>query len=109
MHHVEQTVSAIDDISNTDLTVEAVGAYRLLLILPLEYLSRSNRVDFVRRALALDQHISNSAAMTPILKSEHLTVLRTFLSRVFLIPNGVDFSASFIHHTEQNKFDYNDL
>ncbi|KAG6885946.1 hypothetical protein C0993_007448 [Termitomyces sp. T159_Od127] len=92
LQHVEQKVSAIDNISNTDPIVEAIGAYRLLLILPLEYLSRTNRVDFVRRALVLDRHISSSA-MTPILKSETLTDLRTFLSRVFSIPNGIDFSV----------------
>ncbi|KAG6891425.1 hypothetical protein C0992_007204 [Termitomyces sp. T32_za158] len=81
LQHVEQTVSTVDDISMTDSAVEAIGAYRLLSILPLEYLSRTNRADFARRALALDRHISSSA-MTPISKSEHLTVLRTFLSRV---------------------------
>ncbi|KAG5341373.1 hypothetical protein C0989_011084 [Termitomyces sp. Mn162] len=94
LSHLEQIVSGHDDVSNTDLISAStmVGAYRLLLTLPVEYLSRSARANFARRALTLDRHISSSA-MPLKAKSRDLTVLRAFLSRVFSIPNGIDFSA----------------
>ncbi|KAG6902814.1 hypothetical protein C0995_011301 [Termitomyces sp. Mi166 len=108
LNYVEQIVSAHDDFSCTDSasTSTTVGAYRLLLTLPVEYLSRSNRADFARRALALDRHISSSA-MPLISKSKHLTVLRAFLGRVFSTPNGIDSSASSI--VIFNISDYNVL
>ncbi|KAH0590433.1 hypothetical protein H2248_000586 [Termitomyces sp. 'cryptogamus'] len=94
LSHLEQIVSGHDDVSNTDSISASttVGAYRLLLTLPVEYLSRSARADFARRALNLDRHISSSA-MPLKAKSRDLTVLRAFLSRVFSIPNGIDFSV----------------
>ncbi|KAG5648160.1 hypothetical protein DXG03_006114 [Asterophora parasitica] len=94
LEHLNQVVSRLDentsDISATSIS-STIAAYRLLLILPVEYLLRSSRAEFTRRALVLDRHIA-SLAMTPPIY-EHLTVLRTFLYRVFSHNNTTDQSA----------------
>ncbi|KAG6911773.1 hypothetical protein DXG01_000019 [Tephrocybe rancida] len=91
--YINHLISAPSDAtteSSLELISKTVGAYSLLLMLPVEYLSRSSRSEFTRKALALDRQISASNMPTPS-KYRPLVILRVFLNRIFTNPNGSDF------------------
>jgi hypothetical protein len=71
---------------------QAISAYDTLLFFPIEYLSRTSRTDFVRRALTADVVVSNVPVGEGSLESycRSLTVLRTFVKRVFAYLGAVD-------------------
>lgn len=57
-----------------------MAAYRLLLLVPVEYLSRTSRIEFTRRALIADQLISSLPDHSE--QTYHLMIIRIFLKRV---------------------------
>ncbi|KAF8078378.1 Urb2/Npa2 family-domain-containing protein [Lyophyllum atratum] len=94
LEYIGKVISAPDEdgsnISGASIS-GVISAYRLLLIFPVEYFSRSSRAEFTRRALTLDRLILGRNKQ-PELKYEHLTVLRAFLGRVFSSTSSSDLS-----------------
>ena len=87
---------------------EAIGAFRVILALPVDYLTRSARMEFVRRALAAEVYLACAAlsASTGSRKKgrklglnkshgsthtlEERILLRTFVLRVAQDTGGID-------------------
>ncbi|GLB36377.1 hypothetical protein LshimejAT787_0306650 [Lyophyllum shimeji] len=93
LEHLEKTISTLDeDISSPASIPGVIGAYRLLLIFPVEYFTRSSRAEFARRAFWIDRRISGLSELGAS-KYEHLTVLRTFLGHVLTHANTSDQSV----------------
>ena len=85
-----------------------ITAYRLLLLLPIEYITRSSRADFIKRALVADDqfsHLSVDSDYESNYVDQSLTIIRMFIKRV-LIPVGhvehsvgaIAFSLRFTHY-----------
>ncbi|KAF5377547.1 hypothetical protein D9615_005195 [Tricholomella constricta] len=91
LEYLDQVTSTLDEgasnVSAASMS-KSVAAYRLMLILPVEYFSRSSRADFTRRALVLDCRITDLTMTASTY--EHLTILRNFLHRVFSHNNATD-------------------
>ncbi|RDB29584.1 hypothetical protein Hypma_015277 [Hypsizygus marmoreus] len=88
--YLDQAIPVLDiDTLDTSEPVicNMAASYRLLLLLPAEYLSRSSRIEFIRRALLADRFIGRLPDSFSS-KYEYLTILRVSLRRAF----------SYIHH-----------
>jgi hypothetical protein len=74
-------------------------AYRLLLLLPIEYLSRSFLADFIKRALVADDLFSH-LSVNPNHESNYvdhsLTTIRIFIKRVLTHVGHVEQPVSVI-------------
>ncbi|KAG5639320.1 hypothetical protein H0H81_004523 [Sphagnurus paluster] len=89
LEHLNEAVSDLDGAaldSNDPIWISTIVAtYRLLLLLPIEYLPRSARAEFARRALVLDTYLTEGSST-----QEHLMVPRVFLNRIFLHNHTTD-------------------
>jgi hypothetical protein len=66
----------------------ALAAYGLLLFVPIEYLPRGSRTDFVRRAMACDVILDSMGGQEDV--SRGIGNLRVFMKRVWEWVGGVD-------------------
>jgi hypothetical protein len=85
---LNEATSPLDDsteLSDLPRLSGAIAAYQLLLLLPVEYVSRSYRPDFVKRGMVADDlfsHLSFDSDLASNYVDQSLTILRTFLQRV---------------------------
>jgi hypothetical protein len=97
---MNEATSTLDDsagLSSVSQLSGAIAIYRLLLLLPVEYLSRSSRVDFVKRALVADDlfsHLSVDSEHASNYVDQSLTILRMFINRVLNHVGYVEQSVS---------------
>jgi hypothetical protein len=68
----------------------AISAYELLLLVPVEYLSKACRLNLVTKAVRADVVLGTMLKE----KERQVIVLRTFLERVFTYLGRVDHSVS---------------
>lgn len=83
---INEATLGLDEISNTSQISSVIPIYRLLLLFPMEYISRPNRADLIKRAITADLFVMHSLrdlneATNDTLRTS--TVLRIFLNRVF--------------------------
>ncbi|TFK41397.1 Urb2/Npa2 family-domain-containing protein [Crucibulum laeve] len=90
---------------------DIVSVYRLLLLFPVEYFSRSSRADFIKRALAADvviSELSTGKHYSEDFLQEALIILRVFLKRMFSHAGAVEQQsneelAMFLEHLIEPK------
>ena len=83
---------ALDDPQNEISALQLCGstaAYRLLLELPPEYISRPFRANFTRRALVADD-LFGRLRTDPNNVDKSLTILRTFLKRFLTVGGSLE-------------------
>lgn len=76
----------LDEISNMSQISSVIPTYRLLLLFPMEYISRPNRAELTKRAITADLFLIHSLKYSDDVTTDTLralVVLRTFLNRVF--------------------------
>lgn len=90
---VDKSTKPLEELSEKKIGSKhfrrAISAYGLLLFCPLEYITRSFRADFVKRALDADQLIGSSTKAMDEL-CQPLTVLRVFLKLMFVHIGSVE-------------------
>ena len=94
LDHVDASQTRPSDIQ----VQHTISAYDKLLFFPVEYMSRTSRTDLVRRALTADVVISSMSIDKNNPSSYYcrsITVLRTFLKRVFVYLGAVDYPVSY--------------
>ncbi|KAF9014945.1 Urb2/Npa2 family-domain-containing protein [Cyathus striatus] len=98
LSYLTETTAILDNydskkIQFTHHVTNLVEAYRLLLLFPPEYLTRTSRTDFGRRALSADRITSSIKVgkdYSLSFVSEALCILRTFIKRVFVHSGAVE-------------------
>ena len=97
---MNEATSTLDDsagLSSVSRLSGAIAVYRLLLLLPVEYISRPSRADFVKRALVADNffsHLSVDSEHPSNYVDQPLTILRMFINRVLNHVGYVEQSVS---------------
>jgi hypothetical protein len=82
---LNEATSTLDDntlLSGVPQLSGVIAAYRLLLLLPVEYMSRSSRADFIKRALVADDLFSHLSVDASNHMDQSLIILRMFLKRL---------------------------
>lgn len=87
LEYLNEATSILDDstgLSSVSELSSVIAVYRLLLLLPVEYMPRSSRGDFIKRGLVADDHFSHSSVDSDHASTyvdQSLTILRMFLKR----------------------------
>lgn len=100
---LSQTLATLDQRTEDPNLIGSIAAYRLLLLVPMDFITRSSRVEFTRRALLADKLITASPIHSERTYQD-LTVLRMFLARSFCHGHGtepVSIDCFAIHTTPQ--------
>ena len=100
--YLSQTLSALDQSTVDQNLIESISAYRLLLLVPMDCITRSSWIEFTRRALLADKLITSSPNHSERTYQD-LTILRTFLARGFCHGHGtepasINCFAIYTHH-----------
>lgn len=88
---------------------QAIAAYELLLYVPIEYVPKASRLDLIRRALAADLALCQTArgdtdSQRNFVRS--VTILRVFLTRWFSLQSSMDHAVSPIKRYSLSDFFY---
>jgi len=86
---LSQTLSALDQRTVDPNLIGSISAYRLLLLVPRDFMTRSNRIEFTTRALLVDKLITSSPDHSERTYQD-LTILRMFLARSFYHDPGTE-------------------
>lgn len=82
-----QATTSAKEVVDAHQVHSTIRGFELLLLVPTEYLSRSCRMDLVKRALTADIlvcRLPDDAGFTPEWICQSLTIIRVFLQRTFL-------------------------
>ncbi|KAF8641079.1 hypothetical protein AX17_000723 [Amanita inopinata Kibby_2008] len=94
--YLSDSTSALDKPSEREDPLQlarAITTYKLILCVPLEYLSRPSRTELSKRALNADTLLCSDAGRASTDVSQSLTVLRIFLKRVFVYTGHAESSV----------------
>jgi hypothetical protein len=93
---MNEVTTILDDsasLSSASRLSGAIAAYSLLLVFPVEYISRPSRTDFIKRGVVADDlfsRLSVDSDLPSTYLDQSLTILRLFIKRVVTLVGYVE-------------------